>query len=328
MSQPGILMVSGTNVFECHKTVNKMVDSFQSKGWVIERLSALNEERLRDLLSAMPMFGGEEQTLAVVSDSHKVNYDLALHQHNDPNPFVTVVLLQEGKAKGSHAKLAKNLPAQCQLVRNLPPRHEAEQAAADFCIEEARGRGLALPYNLALALVRRCGTDYWYLHHEVMKACDLSDVQGCSEITPRQVALSTSALGETPVGHLIDSVSLRDSRGAARAFVRIRTTHGGNPTVKVCRFLLNNITTWITVADLKSKGYSESDAAGRAEVPPWVYRNILLPAAERWDMAGLKVLLREVSLIDRAARSGAVDPWSGLVAAVLRSIGDSAPCGA
>lgn len=319
MNDTPVLLLSGTHTFRCLRTLEEVISHQREEGWKVEYVDGQDRETLSSHLQGRGsfLFGEEsDNTLVVVRRSNKVDVDLVLQHHDNPEPSVVLLLYQEGKAKGSHKKLSEHIDA--RLVHDLPPLYKADQEAIDFCIEESERHGKEISYRLASAIVDRCGNDLGYLRFEILKACTLAG--DSRELTVEHVGRSLAPVREVPVDRLIRAISVRDAAASMRAFSLIEQTHSGDPTVKICRYLLSKVVMWLAASDLLSKGFPEKEAAGRMEVHPVVYQKAFLPAARVWGKEDLRALLKAISRSDRLARSGAVDAWSGLTAGALSCI--------
>jgi DNA polymerase III delta subunit len=107
----------------------------------------------------------------------------------------------------------------------------------------------------------------------------------------------------------MDSVGQRNAPGLLRLGGQIETTHAGDPTIKVCAFLNNQILTWLKALSLKEQGLDAKTSAERLGIHPYPFSKDVLPQAETWGKTRLVQLLDLTCTAERNLKRGSVRPW-------------------
>ena len=126
------------------------------------------------------------------------------------------------------------------------------------------------------------GNDLGMLHFEVSKVCSLLEYEGEEEITVSHLQGSICRLGEASVFSLSEALGFANRRRVAIALKALQTTHSGDITIKVCRFLAPTALKWFAAAVLDERGVSPKKAASELGQNQWYYKKQILPVAKKW----------------------------------------------
>lgn len=322
-SYPPVILVSGSEGYFCRKMIIHIRQDFVSKSWSIKQIDGADRDGLLSTVSGSMGFLFDTETLVIVSTQvNKIDPDIVNNHRANPNPSVVILIYHEGKPrKGSvFAKLYRKAPKATKFRFDTPSIYKAPTEATQFCVKEAKFHGRKLDRRLAKALVERAGTDFGVLSYEILKICMLAKIEGIVEIKPGHIAQTISSLVESSVLDLIDAISERQIKRTFSCLERIRRTHHSDPTIKVCRFVSESVLKWLCAVGLDEKKVAPDDAISRMQIRSlWVYNNKFLPSGKRWGRQGLLSLLSVFSESERNVRKGAVDPWSGLLARLMRT---------
>lgn len=320
---PPVMFVSGSEGYLCRKAIHEIKQDLVSRGWTVKILDGTDRDGLLSVVSGSMGFLFDTQSLVIISNEvNKIDPAIVENQIKNPNPDAVLLIYYEGKPRrgSTIAKLSKKIPKAACFKHDTPSIYKAPVAAVKFCVKEARvSHGVKFDSKLARALVDRAGTDLGVLSYEVQKVCMLAKIEGMTDIKPTHLGQTISAMVEASVLDLIDAIAERRMKKTFSCLSRIRRTHRSDPTIKVCRFVGDSVIKWLCALGLDEKGIQAQDAISRMQIRSlWVYNNKLLPSGKRWGHKGLIELLATFSEAERNVRRGAVDPWSGLLARLMR----------
>lgn len=321
---PPILFVSGSEGFLRRRLVAEVIEEAQSSGRVVEHVDGSVDNAVADAISGNVLM--EAKTLVVVSNPEKVDLEL-IQEHNAGGDSTYILLLHvEGNvdARTKFGKLVKKLGNQHRAFPS-PKSWEADTAAVDFVVEEAKTRfRKAIGKKTAQALVSVVGPDLGILHYELLKASTLAEAQKSSTIEIPHVKGSIAPLAEADVFPAIRALEDRNLKRVIRCLDRIKKTARSDPTMKVCRIMGATVTRWVQAAALDDQGYEPDESATMLGINPWFYKRKVLPTAQRWKQDGVLRLVHALAQSERAILNGHVDPWTGLVTRLISAFEGSA----
>lgn len=319
-----VVAISGSQDLLRRRAVRQAIISNEKRGWRIDHIDAKEHPGdVRSLVSTGSFFL-KGRILAVITHPEKVDIDL-LADHRDNGDGTIVLLLDiEGEPK-ANSKFTKFLDTLGKAYRAFPAEDKpwkAEQAAIDFCLDEARRAGKRLSGELAKALVGACGTDFGVLSFEILKAVALADSLVSDDLTPQIIAGAIAPLTEASLQPLVDALAARDKVRLCRALDRVQKTTKGDPTIPVCRFLgKTQALTWLAVTDLRDRGKTPEQIADDLRIHPWFFKTHVLPRTRRWTRDDVARLIRALADSERAVLDGHALPWIGLKARLLEACG-------
>jgi DNA polymerase III delta subunit len=315
-----VVVVAGNEPFLRQRLVREIVRGKSSAGWDIQYADAKVSGEFERALSG-GMFV-ETDTLVVVSNPNKANLELLKRHAEDETATKVLLLLYEGKLRGNtkFGKWAKADKSRHREFLKPDKKFKHEDHAVGFTLEEAKRLGYKLDRKLALAIVRRVGTDLGVLHFELVKVALIAELDGSKEITPQRLKGTLAMLTEASIIPVSDALGMRHEGKLIKALNRVRATSKGEPVIPVCRFLWASVKWWIGAAWCMDRGMDNQEAADQLGLHSYRYTNFIAPAARRWGYHDLVALGRAIAVSERAVLSGHVSPWVGLEARLLRSI--------
>lgn len=309
MSQ-NLLILSGTEAFLRRRQLNAVVQTAHKDEWAVSHVDGSDRNAVAEALSE-PAFFTTGSSLVVVDNAAKIDPALVDAHVKNKQSSTMLLLHHEGKPKAgsAFAKLAKKY-AKRHRSFETPPLYKQEGEAVKFCVEEAKVRGKELEPRLAKALVVAAGTDLGVLYYEIFKVCTLADVEQLDSITLSVLRDGMAEMSEASAFQLLEGLEQKNIKRVCSALDRIKKTHSGDPTMKLCGFLWKFTTQWLAAADLIRQGVSDQESADLMGVSIWYYRNKIFPAAKTWGLGNLKKLVRGLAGAERSVKSGAVNPWN------------------
>jgi DNA polymerase III delta subunit len=271
--------------------------------------------------------------LCIVSDPDKLDVDVVRKHRESKSKDLCLLLVFEKDftLKSAMGKLCEgaDIPKRHRLTYKAPAKYKANEFAADFVKEEAKAMGYSIGMPLAESLVTKVGTDYGVLHFELVKVAAYVRSRGeiKPEILPKHLKATMSLTGEAAVQPLVDAVSVASVKNTLRALDNLWANSKSDPTLLVCAWLGNQAVKWLHTSALMTNGADKAEAASRVGVHPYVFDRFVLPVARRWTGPHLKILIKNLSTVERAVRSGHVSPWVELQAGLVRSCRTVRPAG-
>jgi len=256
----------------------------------------------------------EASTLAVVENPEKLPPEIISEQIQSPDPKIVLLLVTENdKPSGPVFDL---VPKTNIKLFHLPPFYKLDEYAADFAVLEAKARGNSIDPSLALALVKKVGSDLGVVSFEVQKASIFAG-PGVA-ITASHLRETMAALSETDGTAIVDALGFKEVKRLSVELGKYRASRGGDPTIELCgRVLTPTLTRWLQAAHLSEAGLSPAAAAGSVGSNPWYWEHKILPPALRWKVSGCAKLIRAVAKSQALLFQGAVSPFSYLEASLL-----------
>lgn len=316
-SRPPILVVKGDEEFLRCRFVRRIIESDQEEGSRIVHVDGKKPAEVADALGGG--FLMSEPTLAVVTHPEKVDLDRLTAHSKLKNPDTVLLLHVEGEPR-KNSKFAKFLDTLKKVTKTFkaPAKWDQDEAAAKFCVAEAKEHKLTLDEKLASALVSRVGGDLGVLSFEIQKMALLAQAQGSSAIEAAHIRGGMAAMLEADVFPLMEALSKRTRKKVGKALCRIKNTSRGDPTIKTVRILGPQAVRWAVILDLFERGISPDDMAIQLDLNPWFFKNKVLPQVARWDRASALKLVSAFAQTERVLFSGGVNPWVVLQALLLR----------
>ena len=319
-----VMLVSGDDGFSRRRFVSKVESEAQKRGWLVEKYSGKDREGLSSLLMNSGFFFRKAFTLAIIETTGEVQTDLLIeHAFSETriNPQVEVLVhcQSKPKPKSSFGNLAKKLPKTGHKVFLSPTFWKADEAAVEFCVEEAKSLNHCIDSRLASALVDRVGVDYGFLSFEIKKAAALAAARQESSITSDILRSTMSVISEASIFlPLTSALGEKNLTKTLRVLNRIEITHRGDPTMRVIGSLYKTLTLWVQAKDLSDRRIPPHQAAEILGQNPWRHKNVLLPIIRVWSREDLYDLIQHFAATQRVVLAGSINPWLYLVSGVIQ----------
>ena len=321
---PPVVVVSGSDHHRCRQEVKRAIQTLQSRGHRLLRISGEDHQAL-DGLVASRGFLTAGPVLVVVDKPEKVDPAIVL-KHYDRGPGSTVLLLyQEGglsRKKDSSlkqilGKIPKNLHAQFQAPKPWEAGKEAVKYLTSFVAEQ----GMTLDPRVAPALVSIQGTDLGLLQFEMLKCVLLARSQGVTEVAVSHLQATLSPISKASVEPVVRAMAVKNPRNLLRALSRLRSSYPETspPTMLVCVWMGKAATRWLHAASLRALRVPDEDVAKMIGMHPYVFKKEVAPILVKWSVPEIVKLLTRITVITQSARTGKRDPWLLLEAQFLGS---------
>lgn len=323
---PPVVVLSGTHNYLRNRELREAITVSDVEGRSVEYLKGSDKDELLRVLSGAGVFF-QEEVLVVVDEPENIDTDLVLRHHEREDPSAVLVLHQKGdvKAKTNLGKICKELPDRFVAKFTLPKPWEEAEHAADFCVEEARQRGLTLSSALALALVKNVGSNLGVLSFEIRKLSFYLASLGESQVKPEHLKSTIASFYELGPKPIVEALEKKSLRLLSSALANMRRTHAGNPggaTLLACAWVGRSAIKWLHVSSLLEEGYKTGEISARVGVHEFVVRKNLVPVARRWGKSRLTDLVKSVAKVERSVRSGHVNPWVEFECALFGVMGE------
>jgi DNA polymerase III delta subunit len=313
--QPPVILVMGDQNFLRERLIRSLVNEAHTRGWMVDKV----EDDPHSLVAVLSSSIFISQPRLVVC-TNPTKGTLERIQAHEKSPGTTTVLINNTgipRANSALAKMADRLKRKSLCKRaKAPPSYKEDEFATEFCVAEAKGYGLKMDPKLAQVLVHRIGANLGYLSFELQKAALLAQSDDVEEIGPKQL-MTMATLLEQSLKKLSEAIQSADKKRVVKSLGRIRDSRNSDPTVEICRRLEPDVTKWLCVAFLYSKGIDPTEGARRLNLNPWVYQNRLLPTARWWGYERLLRLLKCLRDSDVTARQGVASAWDYFTCSLL-----------
>lgn len=318
---PPVMAVTGTEGFLVRRELRKAIAAARATGRGIERVEGSDASRVADAMESGSLFG--QPVLVVVSKPGKLDFDMVEEHAAEEDGSVCLLLYQEGKVRKGSA-LDKMAALGHHIQFNRPTQeYKVEEYAMKFVVGEAKLLGIELSTDLAEALVGKVGSNFGTLHFEMVKvAAYLDATDAGTQVTPAALKATMIRTGEANVAPLVDAVGKLAIKKMLREMGEIRRNFVGNErsrTLKTCGLLGNAATRWLHAAALIESGAGVDEAATRMSIHSYVYKRFTLPVAKRWGESALVTLVKRISRVENAVKSGHISPWSELECVLVAS---------
>lgn len=304
---PGVLIVAGGDEYRRRRFVRTFSSRKASEGWVVYPLLGTEHEALGAILSSTGVLFSAP-ALCVVSVPEKLPIELLKRHVAEGGDSVILLLVFEGEKPS--AAVSALVPKTVIKTFSLPAFYKMEEYAVEFVREEFKALRIGVDPGLALALVRKVGTDLGMLSFEVSKAAMLCQAQGVSVASPEIVRETMAALSESDGSGLVEALGAANLKRVATELSRYRASKGGDPTIELCgRVLTPTVLRWFQAAHMDASGVSPQAAAGRMGANPWFWENKVLPVARGLGVDRCRRMIAVIAAAQTAVFSGAVSPW-------------------
>lgn len=321
LNPPPVVVVAGSEDFLRRRELQKAVLGTARNGRQLEHVQGQDKQHLsRVLAQANPLF--KTKILAIIHNADKVDPATVIRHHERGSNRVSLVLDHEGdlKKKGSVAKVVDKLPPKLVINFPEPKPWDRDSIAAKFVLKEAKAFKIDIPEKIAQALVSAAGNDLGVLYFETKKLAALMSFEGVREVSAAHLRQTLSTLSQVGGTAIIEALAIAHAKRLVRAMASTKSTHLGDPTMKVTALLAYNVSQWLHAAALLKQGADEDEIALRIKVHPYVCKSKVLPPAKKWGEESLVRVLISIAAVERGVRSGHVSPWLELEASLLQAI--------
>jgi DNA polymerase III delta subunit len=311
------MVISGNEHILRERNVRRAMRIAEGNGRAVQVVDGEDRNSLSACISGSVLFSSD--SLVVVTHPEKADLSLLQAHQDSGDGSVCLVLHHEGKIRGStkFGKMVKKLPSWSWLEFLEMPAHKAGDRAIKYVLAEAQRVGHPMSERLAKSLVGALGTDLGILTFEIRKAAAYADALGAKDLEAAHIKGTVAALGGGSVVPIMDAVGKANGAAALRAMQKLRKASTQDPTMLVVAWLQRNASQWLHAAALDSAGVPAKDAASQVGVPPFVYRNFILPVGKLWGEEHLVQLVKKVAGVERAVKTGEISPWLSLECVVL-----------
>ena len=241
------------------------------------------------------------------------------HASGDDDVALVIVCLGSAGKDSWVSKVVSAVGKGRHLSWDAPKPWEEREAAAKFLRAEVSRLGATIPEDLADLTVLSAGSDRWMMVQEALKLTTLLKSEGRDTVTRSDVGAVVAPLSGGQWDDLTTAVANGDRRATIRALTTLRNgPEGGDTPMGACVILSNAIVRWLHASSALGQDLSDDDVASRVGIHPFIFKKTVAPVARRWGKEKLTTLLRDVVAVERAIKRGAVNPWVGLEAALLR----------
>lgn len=168
-------------------------------------------------------------------------------------------------------------PYKSNIFEDVPPYKQGERALA-FLEHEIERMGLTMPIELQKALIIKAGTDRGVLAFEVWKVALLASPS--THITEEILAGSIAKLLDAEIEPFVEALKRKNNQKIFRSLTHISETAPSDPTIKICRYVMEMFIPIIQATSCLKAGFSDDDAAQACKTNPWVYKNKVKPVAQ------------------------------------------------
>lgn len=326
LNPPPVVAVSGPVALLRRREIEKAIRGARRKKRRIEWVSGETAEL--DTLMASTVFFDDEKLLIIISEPDKLDPEKVLAHSQSGDTQAVWVLNYDGTLR-KNSKLFKLLQKHSilHMTYSEPEPWKAEGWAVKFLVKEAKAHKKVLPEPLAKAMIRICGTDLGLLSFEMLKLNAYLNALGETEIKPEHVRGTLAVLTEASLFPLVDAVSQANEAAVLKQLANIERTHNGDPTMRVCAMLASSITSWLHAAGELKSGMGAEEAARSVGTSVARMRRSMMPAVSQWGESGLIDLMKVVTGVERAVKTGRANPWMLLQARLAASCRDSRASG-
>jgi len=302
--------------------VHAAIKTASGAGRRVEYVSGNDHDVISDAVSASVLY--PEPILMVVSEPKGMDPELVREHVEGDDNTVALLLVSEGNVpgKGTLSEIAEGIPKKYLVAFKKPSPYKQEEASISFVMKEAQQRGKRMPESVALALVKKVGTEFGVLYYEVMKVAAYMEAIGAGEeVTADHLRATVLQVGSVD-NHLKDMVTAvghASPRRVLRSLDAIQKDSGQDATMRTLAWLGGQATKWLHAASLDSQGAGENEGASRMGMSPYVYSSIILPVSRRWGVTNLKTLVHRLAHVEVSIKSGKINPWIQLECALVAS---------
>jgi len=252
------------------KAVTKAVEPFISSEFDKEVISAdknFSAQQLMDMALAFPF--GSEKKLLIVKNFDKVNdRKLFANYIKDPAEFTTVILTQNGKVTAAASEPYKSLRARNYIF-------EAQELKGSglvrWVVKHSSDLGLTISKENAEYLMDIVGEDKSLLQMQLHKISDYLNSKG--DISKEVIDQHASETKEFTIFQLQDALGKGDKADSLKIIYNL--IDNGKDIAFINTILIKFITTIAKSLELSREGLNEFQAASKAGVNPYYYKNCM-----------------------------------------------------
>lgn len=292
---PYVVPVAGSDDFMVRRYIKEWTTHLESQGYKTTQ--------------CLPGELGEELSAAGLSDAkrHFVVESPDVKEDGDtlfpPMDGIVVTLVFGDKLPKKWEELLK--PHKVTTFDDVPPHKQGDRALA-FLAQEVRRQGLELAPELQKALVSKVGTDRGVLSFEVWKAGLLASPS--KVITLETLAGSIAPMLDAEIEPFVEALKRKNDQKIFRALAHISDTAPADPTIKLCRYVLEMFVPILQACSCLGLGMADEDAAQACKTNPWVYRNKVKPVAQHLGEDRCVALVNVFADTERDVKLGAQKP--------------------
>jgi hypothetical protein len=318
---PPLMMLSGDNRFIRRRAVRHLISQGHKAGYGIT--SAASDGEVIDAITMSTTFG--LPTLVVVAPGD-LSVDTAKALISDKPPKVGILIEVEGPVDEKKMPVTALVHGAYQTTFGLPKkRKDLEILASKFVSHEADsllGQKGSIEKKVVAAIVRSVGTDFGMLSYEMIKVTALVRSRGGDKITVPDLQQTLRASAASDMQPLRDALARADEVSMAKALSKIRQKSVSDPTMLLLRARggpADLAYQWLRASLLLEKGMDARGIASDLGIPEWAATRDVIPAAKKWGMQNLSLLVHNLSLTDRGVLSGIPSPWVSCEATLLNA---------
>lgn len=320
---PPVVILSGNDEALRIRELKEAITAAEQTGRKVQYIRGEEHEQLENLFSSTGVFF-KDRLLVIVENPSEAPVDAVVRHYEEDDNDVVLLLHMDGpvKAKSNLGKIAKKIPDRLVARFDLPKPWDAEDKGINFCIREAARYKLKLPAALAAAMVRNIGGNSGMLAFEVQKLALYVQARGITEVKPEHLSATMAAFSELGPRPVLEALERRDLKAVSRALTNMRRTYAGqlaSAAAQASGFLAPSVRMWLHVAALAGEGLGPDEISEHLSLNSFRVRKNLLPVARRWGEGRLVTLLKSLAAVDRAVRSGHVNPWVEFECALFRT---------
>jgi len=312
-----VFFICGDQDYLRQRGIQTLIRDRISKGWLVDYSDGSN---ISELIShSFSVFS--QPTLAVVVNPAKLDAQVVASGSDLENLDFCFTWEGKPRAKSDYATVSQKYKDHLHRFDAVSPWKEDEQAEA-FLLNEAKRYNKILSPGMAKVIVQLVGTDLGILSFEILKMKTLADVGHSKEILKPHVKGALARITEASIMPFVEALGKKSLPDLMRQALRIKQTHVGDPTMRICGFLTPQVLKWSVVSSLRDKGMVSQDIAERTGENPWFLKNKVLPQAVAWGYAKSKKLLAAIATSERAVKDGVIDPWTFFLCQLLELVSE------
>jgi DNA polymerase III delta subunit len=317
---PPIVVIGGTEDYLRDREVrNAILQSARSKKAIVR---AEGDADVIDAYGVASTFG--EATL-IVAPAEKISPKTVSSVREDPAPGSCLLIQVEGPLDPSKFPYLGEIHAAYQVEHVRPTTKKGlHQLAERFARAEADrllGAKGTLDPKLAGALVGAVGTDLGVVHFEIQKMAALARAKGSTQIDAGAVRELIRGSNELDLSGLREALKAKSPSRIATEMDRLRRKSAGDPPLMLLLRAKGGpadlAMRWLTCALMMERGSSEMEISLRLGEPEWAVSKDLIPAAKKWGIPSLRVLVSQLAQVDRGVLKGSPNPWVALESSLL-----------
>jgi DNA polymerase III delta subunit len=317
---PSVVAITGDEHFLRRRWLHHTTTEAFQAGY--EVIHAGSDGEVVDALSMGATFG---QPTLIRVDAESLDVEtVEAHLAEKPPKVCLLVEVPGTVSEKKHPSVAL-VKKKHRLSYNVPSRKQDQEGLArKFLFVEATrllGSEESLSPQLAKALINALGTDLGVLSYEMSKITALVRFRGGKQIEVGDVTSLIRGKTGAEMQPLRDALAQADGKRVAKALIKIRRKSASDPTMLLLRARggpADLAYQWLQAALLLKRGCSPAEVASGLGSPGWIVEGTTIPAAKKWGVGNLILLVRDLAHADRGLLKGAPAPWVACEAALLR----------